>query len=64
MIYPNNPALPPNPPPLALPSVFRYLTPAVADLIIDLILIVVVAVCIGLSMLLRDPKMMRRHNPN
>ena len=49
--------------PLALPSLFRYLTPAVDDLVIDLIAIVLVAVCIGLGMLLRDPKMMRRHNP-
>ena len=46
---------------LALPSVFRYFPPAAGDLIIDLILIVIVAVCIVLSILLRDPKMMRRH---
>ena len=47
--------------PPALPSLFRYFRAAVDNLVIDLIAIVVVAVCIGLGILLRDPKMMRRH---
>ena len=50
-------------PPLLCYPFFAIFAPAVADLVIDLIAIVVVAVCIGLSMLLRDPKMMRRHKP-
>ena len=58
-----NKGLPQDRPPLASPFVSRYFPPAVADLIIDVILIVVVAVCIGLSILLCDPKMMRRLNP-